>query len=909
MERLGGSEIRTRFLEYFRSKGHEVVASSPVVPAGDPTLLFTNAGMNQFKDVFLGLESRPYRRAATAQKCVRAGGKHNDLDQVGRTARHHTFFEMLGNFSFGDYFKVEAIRFAWDLLTRGFGLDPDRLTATIYRDDDEAYAIWREKIGLGPERVVRLGEKDNFWSMGDTGPCGPCSEIVYDRGPEYACADGPECAVGRCDCDRWLELWNLVFMQYDRDSGGTMRPLPKPCVDTGMGLERIASVLQDVPSNFETDLLRPYIGYLEDRTGRPYRRGPEGFPFRVIADHIRSCVFIIADGVLPSNEGRGYVLRRILRRAARFGRVLGFDRPFLHDLVPLVTSIMGEAYPELIDKEDHVRRVIEAEEARFLETLTEGTRRAEELLAAAAAAPGGPGGDGRGKVLPGRDAFLLYDTFGFPIDLTEDMAAERGLTVDREGFERAMEEQRRRAREARETAGVPGDEAAALVELFAGKPSNLFVGYDNLEVRVTILALAGGGRLVGEAVPEDGEIHVLLTEVPFYPESGGQVSDTGSVEGRLGRAEVLRSFRLPDGKIVVTARVLEGRLVPGETVEAVVDRAARSATARSHTATHLLHHALRTVLGEHAAQAGSLVAPDRLRFDYSHFGSPSREELERVEDLVNQAVMACRSVRAAVRPYREAVSAGAIALFGEKYGDEVRVVEIDGISRELCGGTHVSFTGEVGQFRILSESGIGAGLRRVEAVTGLGALERARRTEAALGETAAVLHCDPEEVPERARRLTEQIRRQEKEMERQTARAAQESAQALVDGAETAGPYRFVVGLLPPMSMENLRQAGDHVRDRLGPGGVVLLASPTEDGERVSLVAMAAKALVDKGIHVGKIIGDVARVAGGGGGGRPDMAQAGGRDPARLPEALDRGRVLLRKALEEIGGGGQNTST
>ncbi len=954
MQSLGGNEIRTRFLEYFRSKGHEVVASSSVVPAGDPTLLFANAGMNQFKDTFLGREVRPYRRAATSQKCVRAGGKHNDLDQVGRTARHHTFFEMLGNFSFGDYFKVDAIRFAWDLLTRDFGVPADSLTPTIYEDDDEAFTVWSEKIGLPPERIVRLGAKDNFWSMGDTGPCGPCSEIIHDRGREFACGPEGECGIGKCDCDRWLEVWNLVFMQYDRDAEGRMTPLPRPCVDTGMGLERIASVLQRVPTNYETDLLRPFLDWLVARTGRPYGPGNAVFPFRVIADHVRSCVFIIADGVQPSNEGRGYVLRRILRRAARFGRVLGFDHPFLHEMVPLVASIMGGAYPELKDKTAFIQTVVEGEETRFLETLSEGTRRAEEMLAAVAGSQGG--------ALSGRDAFLLYDTFGFPIDLTEDMAAERGLTVDRAGFERAMEEQRRRAREAREAAG-PGDETDALADLLAALPANTFVGYDRLEVETEIVAIAArvgesaAPRLVPEVASADGEVYVLLSEVPFYPESGGQVADRGfllagagaatssaggarSEGARAGgaRAEVSRALRLPGGKIVAVATVTEGRLAAGTGAMAKVDADRRQVTARNHTATHLLHRALRDVLGEHAVQAGSLVAPDRLRFDFSHFGPMTPVQILEVEDRVNRAILEGRPLSAAVLPYREAVAGGAIALFGEKYGAEVRVVDVAGLSRELCGGTHTRQTGEIGLFKITAESGIGSGLRRLEAVTGTGALQRFREVEATLGEAAALLKCEPGEAPEKVQRLQAEIRVQERERERLASKAALSLAAAIAEKAERIGPYRLAVGPLPGMSMDSLRQAADHVRDRLGGGGggrgagsdgavagsggavagpggavagpdgaVVLLGAPTEDGQRVNFVVMVAKSLADKGVHAGKVIGEVARVAGGGGGGRPDMAQAGGREPGKLGEALECGRAVLRDLLEEMTRGGKNT--
>ncbi|HEY8449168.1 MAG TPA: alanine--tRNA ligase, partial [Bacillota bacterium] len=715
MRAMSAAEIRGRFLSYFERQDHRIVRSSSLIPKDDPTLLFTNAGMVQFKDVFTGKERLPFKRAATAQKCMRAGGKHNDLDNVGKTARHHTFFEMLGNFSFGDYFKRDAIRFCWEFLTGELGLPPERLYATIFRDDDEAFALWQELTAIPAERIVRLGEKDNFWAMGDTGPCGPCSEVVIDRGAEYAC--GPDCALDTCGCDRWLELWNLVFMQFERKPDGSLEPLPRPSIDTGMGLERIAAVLQDVPSNYETDLFRPLIEATERLTGRRYERGEGGFPFRVIADHVRAATFLIADGVFPSNEFRGYVLRRILRRAVRFGKLLGLEEPFLYRLVPVVGQIMGEAYPEVVERADYVGDVIQKEEERFHRTLEQGMDMLETLLERARA-------EGRNQ-LDGEAAFMLYDTYGLPIDLTEDAAAERGLTVDRAGFEAALEAQRARARRAREDAEAAAD--APLVQALADVPPTEFVGYEQLAAPATVLAIVRGEARVAEAAGDAGPIGILLDRTPFYAEAGGQVGDTGRLVGDGVEVAIDDVKALPGARRLHLGRVVRGTLREGLRLQAEVDAARRWNIMRNHTATHLLHKALKVVLGEHANQAGSLVAPDRLRFDFTHLEALTPDQLTRIEDLVNDQILKGVPVTAYYTSLREAREAGAMALFGEKYGDEVRVVKIGDFSLELCGGTHVANTGQVGLFKVIAESSVGSGARRIEALTGPAALTYVRR--------------------------------------------------------------------------------------------------------------------------------------------------------------------------------------
>ncbi|SHG81155.1 alanyl-tRNA synthetase [Thermosyntropha lipolytica DSM 11003] len=876
---LKSSEIRKMFLDYFKENGHTVVASSSLVPADDPTLLFSNAGMNQFKDVFLGLDKRPYTRATTAQKCVRAGGKHNDLDTVGRTPRHHTFFEMLGNFSFGDYFKREAIGYAWEFLTGRLGLEEEKLWITIYKDDEEAFSLWQEVAGVKPERIIRLGEKDNFWSMGDTGPCGPCSEIIYDRGERYACGD--DCRIGGCDCDRWLEIWNLVFMQYNRDEEGNMTPLPRPSIDTGMGLERITAVMQGVESNYDTDLFVPLIKKVEELTGKKYAWDEQGFPFRVIADHSRACTFLIADGVLPSNEGRGYVLRRILRRAVRFGRFLGIEEPFLYKMVPIVVDIMKDAYPELEERKGFVEEVIKREEERFFVTLNEGIRKVEEIIAKAKQ-------EGR-NIITGEEAFMLYDTYGFPMDLTEDMAEENGFTVDRAGFNRMMEEQKERARQANK-----GEDAfkkeLLLTELLGDLPATVFTGYERLLDKSEIIALIKDETLKERV--EDSEAMLVVRQTPFYAESGGQVADTGIIEGKNGYMEVRDVRKI--GPFIIHAGIVKGLLTQGEEVELKVDEEKRMATARNHTATHLLHRALRQVLGEHAQQKGSLVEPDRLRFDFSHLSSLSGEEIAKVEKIVNEAIWHMYPVSTEETSLDKAREMGAIALFGEKYGATVRVVKAGDFSMELCGGTHVRNTGEIGIFKIISEGSIGSGLRRIEAITGHAVLDYINKMEREMEMTAAVLKTSPHNIAEKVETLSRTLKEKEREIEQLKARISRSSTEDLLKTAYQVNGVNILVARVESEDINLLRQNAETLRDKLG-SSVVLLGAVV--GDKVAFVCFVSKDLVAKGLHAGKIVGEAARVAGGGGGGRPDMAQAGGKEVSKLDEALTVAKSVIESAL------------
>ncbi|MGB9886868.1 MAG: alanine--tRNA ligase [Moorellales bacterium] len=877
---LTGNELRSRFLAYFRRQGHTVLPSSSLVPENDPTLLFTNAGMVQFKNVFLGLEKRPYRRAATAQKCVRAGGKHNDLETVGRTARHHTFFEMLGNFSFGDYFKEQAIAFAWEFLIKELALPPERLWITVYQDDEEAFRLWQTIAGISAERIVRLGEKDNFWAMGETGPCGPCSEIILDRGPDKACS--ASCALGKCDCDRWLEIWNLVFMQFNRDAEGRLSPLPRPSIDTGMGLERMASVLQGVDSNFETDLFRPLIEAVERLSGRHYAPGEEGFPFRVIADHARACAFLVADGVVPSNEGRGYVLRRILRRAVRLGRSLGVAGAFLYRLVPEVAALMGTAYPELVEGEERIQAIVRKEEERFLETLEEGMRVAEEMVKRAKAA-GRPG-------LSGEEVFLLYDTYGFPLDLARDLAREQGMQIDEEGFAGCLEEQRRRARASRSEHSWPGLAVVEKLPSWQDLPATEFVGYQRLEGPARVLALFREQEPVERLGPEE-EGAVVLDQSPFYAEAGGQVADTGQLTWATGQAKV-EDAQWVGGKVWHQIRILEGELTVGSEVNARVDAERREAIARHHSATHLLHRALRLVLGEHVRQAGSLVAPDRLRFDFSHFEPLTNQELKAVERLVNREILAGLPVEILETTLEEARAMGATALFQEKYGTRVRVVRIGDFSLELCGGTHVAHTGQIGLFRIVGESGIGAGVRRVEAVAGAAALEYLEAKEAEWERVAAALKVPPEQVWRRVESLLAELKEKEKEIAALRARLNQYHLMELLGQVQEIDGIRLLCAQVPETDASALRELADRLRERLGSGVIVLGAAGRE---RVSFVATVSPDLVKQGLHAGQVVREVAQVAGGSGGGRPDMAQAGGKQPEKTAAAL-------AKAAEVIAG-------
>lgn len=873
------SEIRKQFLEYFQQKGHTIVESSSLVPIDDPTLLFTNAGMNQFKDVFLGIDKRNYVRATTSQKCVRAGGKHNDLDTVGRTPRHHTFFEMLGNFSFGDYFKREAITYAWEFLTEVVKLSPERLWITIYKDDDEAAEIWPQVTNVPPEKIIRLGEADNFWSMGDTGPCGPCSEIMYDRGVEYACSE--DCAIGVCDCNRWLEIWNLVFMQYNRDEEGNLTPLPRPSIDTGMGLERLTSVLQGKDSNFDTDLFIPIIKQIEKLTGKVYDPGDAGFPFRVIADHSRACTFLIADGVLPSNDGRGYVLRRILRRAVRFGKVLGIEEPFLYKNVDVVSDIMSEAYPDLLKKSDFVRDVIRMEEERFFVTLHEGMRKVEEILLRTR--------QQGAELISGEDAFMMYDTYGFPLDLMEDVASENGFEVDTEGFEKMMEQQRDRARNANK-----GENAFAqdriLAELLAELPATIFSGYNQLEDQSQVIALLVDNEKVNEVWAK--EIILVTAATPFYAQSGGQIADIGIIKGQNGILNVTQVHKIAEW--ILHYGELDGKMAVGEQVTLTVDKQRRLDTARNHTATHLLHRALRQVLGEHAQQKGSLVEPERLRFDFSHLAAVTEEELCEIENLVNEAIWSMHDVSKVVKSLDEARDMGAVALFGEKYGDQVRVVSVGDISLELCGGTHVNNTGEIGLFKLLSEGSVGSGLRRIEAVTGRYALDYFNAVEKELKSIAAVLRVTPTDAVKRVEQLNKNLREKDKEIETLKSKASQATSEDIISQAVTVGDVKTLIAVVSSPDTNTLRQNAEMLRDKLG-SSMVLLGAVI--GDRVAFVCFVSKELVPRGLHAGNIVALAAKVTGGGGGGRPDMAQAGGKEVDKLEMAMEEARKMVEKTL------------
>jgi alanyl-tRNA synthetase len=862
------NEIRTDFLEFFRSKGHAVVPSSPLVPGNDATLLFTNAGMVQFKDVFLGAEKRSYLRAVSSQRCVRAGGKHNDLDQVGYTARHHTFFEMLGNFSFGDYFKRDAILYAWELLTGVWKIPADKLLVTIYHTDDEAFAIWNTEVGLPPERIIRIGDNkgapfasDNFWQMADTGPCGPCSEIFYDHGAHIP--GGPPGSPDE-DGDRFIEIWNNVFMQFDRAADGTLTPLPAPCVDTGMGLERISAVLQHVHSNYEIDLFQHLIRAAAELTGE---KDLESKSLRVIADHIRACSFLIVDGVLPSNEGRGYVLRRIIRRALRYGWMLGVRDSFFHRMVGPLIEVMGEAYPELVAKRALVEAALKGEEERFAETLDAGMRIFNDVA-------------GRAQgVIPGADAFRLYDTYGFPVDLTADIARERGLTVDMAGFEAAMDQQRETARAASKFGGgmvLPAELVATL------KPTE-FLGYEALEADgLHVRALVRDGKPVASLHAGERGL-VLLEATPFYAESGGQVGDRGLLLDPAGdRFEVEDTIKLAGAFHGHVGTLKSGELKVGSIVSARVDAERRAATVLNHSATHLLHAALRQVLGEHVTQKGSLVAPDRLRFDFAHFQPIAPAQLAGIERLVNAEIRRNAEAEVHHMGMKEALEFGAMALFGEKYGERVRVLKMGGFSTELCGGTHVRHTGDIGLFKIVSESGVAAGVRRIEAVTGQGALDYIAEEEARLDTVAHLLGGNAGDVVEKLKQVFERQKKLEKELESLKAKAAAGATADLAGNAEDVGGIKVVAARLEGLDAKALRDSVDQLKSRLG-DAVILLASAS--GGKASLVAGVQGKALDK-VKAGDLVGFVAGRINGKGGGRADMAQGGGDDGPALLAAL-----------------------
>jgi alanyl-tRNA synthetase len=858
---MKSSEIRSRFLKYFESKGHTIVASSPLVPGNDPTLLFTNSGMVQFKDVFLGQDKRAYSRATTSQRCVRAGGKHNDLENVGYTARHHTFFEMLGNFSFGDYFKRDAINFAWELLTKVYGLDPSRMWTTVYHNDDEAFDIWTKEIGVPADRCVRIGDKpgggsDNFWQMADTGPCGPCSEIFYDHGPDVA--GGPPGSPD-ADGDRYIEIWNLVFMQFNRDETGTLHPLPKPSVDTGMGLERIAAVLQGVHSNYEIDLFQTLIGAAARETNT---KDLASNSLKVIADHIRATAFLIVDGVIPGNEGRGYVLRRIIRRAIRHGYKLGQTAPFFHRLVEDLCGAMGEAYPELVRVKERVAQVLQQEETRFAETLDHGMKVLESALTR------------EDRMLEGETVFQLYDTFGFPVDLTADIARERGVRVDYAGFEAAMERQRERARAASRF-------SMSASVAYHGGPTE-FHGYDTLTLEATVAALYREGAQVEELAPGESAV-VVLDRTPFYAESGGQVGDRGELAGVNGTFAVADTQKIQADVFGHKGELKTGRLKVGDKVMAAVDPLVRSRSAWNHSATHLMHAALRKVLGTHVQQKGSLVDAERTRFDFSHNEPMSEAQLREVETLVNHAVQRNFDVSARVMKFDDAVKSGAMALFGEKYGDEVRVIGMGDFSTELCGGTHVRRTGDIGFFKVTGETGIAAGVRRIEAVTGEGALAWVQSQEKRIQEAAASLKTSPQDVAAKIQQMMDNVRTLEKELARLKAKMAASQGAEIADQAVDVKGIRVLAAMLEGADAKALRETVDKLKDKLK-SVVVVLGSA--EGGKVTLIAGVTADLSGK-VKAGELVGHVAQQVGGKGGGRPDMAQGGGTDAAKLPAALE----------------------
>lgn len=861
------SQIRQAFLDYFAQKGHQIVTSSPVVPGDDPTLLFTNAGMNQFKDVFLGFDKRPYNRATTAQKCIRAGGKHNDLDNVGYTARHHTFFEMLGNFSFGDYFKQDAIRFAWELLTEVFKLPKEKLLVTVYAEDDEAYEIWSKQIGVPADRIIRIGDNkgaryasDNFWMMGDTGPCGPCTEIFYDHGPHIP--GGPPGSPEE-DGDRYIEIWNNVFMQFNRDEAGNMQPLPKPSVDTGMGLERIAAVLQHVHSNYEIDL---FVNLLKAAKEAVDAAGGNNCDLaspslKVIADHIRACSFIVVDGVIPGNAGRGYVLRRIARRAIRHGYKLGARKPFFYQLVPALVKEMGEAYPELRAAQDKVAEVIKQEEERFFQTIANGMEILEGALA------------GGAKIVDGETAFRLHDTFGFPLDLTADVCRERNVTVDAAGFELAMQKQRDQARAAGKFKVAQGLE-------YSGKPTQ-FHGYDTLKHEgAKVTALYVDGSSVQSIKAGDAAV-IVLDNTPFYAESGGQVGDKGELRNESVRFAVEDTFKIQADVFGHQGEVLEGELKVGDAINAIVDVQQRTETMRNHSATHILHKALREVLGDHVQQKGSLVDASKTRFDFTHNAPITAEQIRRIEDIVNAEILANTATSGKVMSLEDAQKTGAMMLFGEKYGEEVRVLEI-GSSKELCGGTHVSRTGDIGSLKIVSEGGVAAGIRRVEAVTGKNALHFLQGLEDRINEAATILKTHPGDLVNRVAQLQESLRQAERELDKVNSKLAASQGDELATQAIDVNGMKVLAARLDSADAQVLRETMDTLKAKLKTAAIVLASV---QGDKVSLIAGVTADSIAK-IKAGDLVNFVAQQVGGKGGGKPEMAMAGGTDPSKLGAAL-----------------------
>ena len=879
MEQLGLNEIRERFLKFFESKGHLRLPSFSLVPQNDKSLLLINSGMAPLKPYFTGAKTPPRKRVVTCQKCIRTP----DIERVGKTARHGTFFEMLGNFSFGDYFKQEAITWAWEFVTEDLKLPEDRLWITIYQDDDEAFEIWNKSVGIPAERIVRMGKEDNFWEIG-LGPCGPCSEIYFDRGEKYGCGS-KDCGVG-CDCDRYVEFWNLVFTQFDKDAEGNYHRLKNPNIDTGMGLERMAAIMQGVDTMFEVDTIRHILDYISRITGSEYGRDQKAdVSIRVITDHIRGVTNMISDGILPSNEGRGYVLRRLLRRAARHGKLLGLQGSFLHDISNKVVEVSGGAYPVLEEKKEYIRKIIKLEEERFQETLDQGLSILQEYI-------GEIKGKG-GRTLPGDKAFKLYDTFGFPLDLTRDILEEEGMLVDEDGFNKEMAAQRERARAARSEAKEVGwsDEDTVQIRRI---PATRFEGYERLSLETKIVAVFKDNKPVDQAVAGD-QVVVILEATPFYAESGGQVGDKGLITGDGFVVEVTGCKAVQGGRTLHTGLVKTGTVKAGLKAVAEVNADLRSDAARNHTATHLLHSALKKVLGEHVGQTGSLVEPDRLRFDFTHMSAVTESELEQVENLVNRKILASLEVETFVTDMESAKKMGATALFGEKYGDMVRVVKTGDFSMELCGGTHVKNTSAIGTFVLISESGIAAGVRRIEAVTGRKALQHFKNREELLKGVAEALKTSPENAAARAASLLEELKAKDREISSLMQKMATQQADRLVNDAKDIKGLKVITARIDNLDMEALRSLGDKLKDKIGPG-VVILASQMEG--KVNMVAMATKDAVSAGAHSGNIIREAARAAGGGGGGRPDIAQAGAKEPENIARALEVAVEVLQTQLK-----------
>jgi len=879
---MTGNDARRKFLEYFEKYDHRIVRSSSLVPQDDPTLLFVNAGMVQFKRAFLGEENRGYLRATTSQKCVRAGGKHNDLENVGYTARHHTFFEMLGNFSFGDYFKEKALEFAWDLLTNGYGFPEDKLWVSIYLDDDEAHDLWHKNIGVPEDMIVRFGEEDNFWSMGDTGPCGPCSEIHLDRGEAFGCGK-PECKIG-CECDRYLEIWNLVFMQFNRDADGKMTPLPKPSIDTGLGLERMVTIIQDVPTNYDTDLILPIMKRAEDLSEKKIGESKEAdVAMKVIADHSRAAAFLIGDGVFPSNEGRGYVLRRIMRRAIRYGRNIGLTKPFLHETAGVVFDIMKGAYPELIEASAFITNVIKNEEVRFSETLDNGLKLLNDTLSEIKA-------KGENEV-PGNIIFKLYDTYGFPVDIVRDVVRDEKMTLDMKGFDEAMDDQRTRSRSVATFSGI-GD---AYKKLSAQGIKIEFTGYDKKTCDSKVLLLVENGKEVQDA-SAGNNIEIVTEATPFYGEAGGQAGDTGVITGKDIEIKVSNTIKDPTGLVIHKGKIVSGKIKKGETVTLSVDNDKRKSTECSHTATHILHAVLREALGDHVKQAGSLVAPGRLRFDFSHFSMIDTQTLDKIESLVNERIRENISVGTEEMDAEEAFKTGATALFEEKYGDRVRVVSLADFSKELCGGTHTERSGNIGLFKILGESSVASGVRRIEALTGGAAVEYVQENLKIVRDTARLVKEKPEVVPRRIEKILTGQKILEKEIEKLKENISAKYTDDAKEEIKTINGIKVIVKKVAVDSTAALRDLADRFKEKIK-SGIVVLGSAA--GSKVLLIVVVSKDLVDR-YHAGNIVKQVAAVVGGGGGGRPDMAQAGGTKPEKLDAALDKAYEVIEKTYSRL---------